>query len=633
MYRLAPLKIIMDGVWSLALVAIMACMISSATALAGLNSAYHKSARPVGTSPLFVVSDSALNATQTVTIETLAGGLARDTPQIYRVADQLNSTSDSYAVWLDIMRTNYSVAVNTTFLNSPLQLLQYFAPRMRGMVLYDPATNSTNAAITYCAGAYTDDSGRVVVAVGDVTTQTVLSAANVPVLQDLTATTVADVYNVFRANFSHQMASFQPASKSGNLAEYAVFSRAPTMEYLGDDGGETVALVAKDIHAKGPNGIAMGWGPENQYVSQLGKSAMYVHASDWSMDVPSLTNLNVHSSVKHKRTFKAPHSESFKVNTTVHNSTAKADKKHTVTFLMTDGDNVQWLLGPWAIAPDWFGSPLRGKVPIGWTVTPALVSVAPLILDYIYSQATENDSFVTGPSGVGYIYPDSFDPPNLDSFASMTSTYMEAADMRIVNIINNEVFSDSIKPLAQNNQTDAVFLYTYGDCYSGGKGAMYWSGSTPIITGRATMWGNGTSGECLGIEPLVSLLKSLPKDPTSPDGYSLIPVNAWSHNTSDIVKTVEMLEEAGGFSVVTPRDFVAQIKTNVKPDGTCPTPSGSYSASCNNCTIDKLTCLLSCTCDGPSGSDTSECNLRCCSNLSNNNGLLWCDNQQCPTSC
>ena len=54
------------------------------------------------------------------------------------------------------------------------------------------------------------------------------------------------------------------------------------------------------------------------------------------------------------------------------------------------------------------------QVPMGWTISPGLVSLAPAMLEYTYSIATANDSFVTGPSGLGYIYPSSF---RLDMFA------------------------------------------------------------------------------------------------------------------------------------------------------------------------------------------------------------------------
>lgn len=241
-----------------------------------------------------------------------------------------------------------------------------------------------------------------VVAASEPATIDLLRRLKVELVQDLTHAVVSEVYKQMRGNFLNRLVSFQPPSKSGNLAEYAVFGRMPTLEYVGDDGGPLAATVMADVEAAGPQGAAMGWGPEEQYVSKLSSHAIYVHASDWSKDVSSLTNIGVHSSVKLDR----PLAPRFRpVRGPPHDQAAAV---HTVTFLMTDGDNIQWLLGPWATDARWFGSPHRGSVPMGWTVSPALIDLAPVVLSHAYGQATPNDSFVSGPSGVGYIYPDKY---------------------------------------------------------------------------------------------------------------------------------------------------------------------------------------------------------------------------------
>jgi hypothetical protein len=70
---------------------------------------------------------------------------------------------------------------------------------------------------------------------------------------------------------------------------------------------------------------------------------------------------------------------------------------------MTDGDNVQWLLNDFA-APGgpWFGSPGRGSMPLGWTMSPAMGELAPSVLAALYRNATPGmDNFVAAPSGVG----------------------------------------------------------------------------------------------------------------------------------------------------------------------------------------------------------------------------------------
>ena len=41
---------------------------------------------------------------------------------------------------------------------------------------------------------------------------------------------------------------------------------------------------------------------------------------------------------------------------------------YTQLFVMTDGDNIQWLLNWFLTDERWFGSNNRGQVDIGWTI-------------------------------------------------------------------------------------------------------------------------------------------------------------------------------------------------------------------------------------------------------------------------
>ena len=47
-----------------------------------------------------------------------------------------------------------------------------------------------------------------------------------------------------------------------------------------------------------------------------------------------------------------------------------------------------------------------------------------------------------------------------------------------------------------------------------------------VVSGRYSLWGNGTSGPMLGVRPLIEALTAMPRDPTSADGYSIVPVHA-----------------------------------------------------------------------------------------------------------
>ena len=53
--------------------------------------------------------------------------------------------------------------------------------------------------------------------------------------------------------------------------------------------------------------------------------------------------------------------------------TENIDSVHTVCFLMSDGDNIQWLLNWFITDSRWFGNNNRGQIDIGWTISRKIV--------------------------------------------------------------------------------------------------------------------------------------------------------------------------------------------------------------------------------------------------------------------
>src|SRR4029079_13035488 len=78
-----------------------------------------------------------------------------------------------------------------------------------------------------------------------------------------------------------------------------------------------------------------------------------------------------------------------------------------------------------------------GQVPVGWTVNPGLVDVAPVILRYFQRTATENDVLVSGPSGLGYTYPAAWPSGAFASYTQATGRYMQAAGLNVITVWNN----------------------------------------------------------------------------------------------------------------------------------------------------------------------------------------------------
>ena len=89
---------------------------------------YPVSANPTGNAPLFVVSTRSLSVSDQVTLGTLAGVLARQTPSIYTVAKEPNATAaDAAAFWLArLLHTSPKLRIDTRYLDDLPGLLTHF---------------------------------------------------------------------------------------------------------------------------------------------------------------------------------------------------------------------------------------------------------------------------------------------------------------------------------------------------------------------------------------------------------------------------------------------------------------------------------------------------------------------------
>lgn len=227
--------------------------------------------------------------------------------------------------------------------------------------------------------------------------------------------------------------------------------------------------MASWLHGCGQRPVVLGWGPsEIGVVEALAARGIAIHASDWAVNLPSYASF--HAPVLQQR--RPPPAA---------NAAVSPQGKHTVTFLLSDGDNLQarasqlihvcdrsrffplqWLVGGNFASPlnDWWGSSSRGSVAIGWTMSPAMAEVAPSILQRFYAEATASDNFIAGPSGVAYTFPDAM--LNETSFAVWSLQYMQRSGLAIVNVIaSSDCDVECASPYVEAG-ADAVFLYTYG---------------------------------------------------------------------------------------------------------------------------------------------------------------------------
>ena len=209
----------------LACAAAAALLAAPARALAASAGPYPHSASPPTT--LRVYTGQGLAPGDEVTLETLGGGLARERPQLYRVAGAVNSTSDAYSLWLAELVAHFGVTADAQYLSSPPKLLAAFKSQITGYVKHSMSDGSVNAALTFIAG---QKASELLVAASTPAMLALLKSWSTPLVQDCTGMTELQAYKLRGAGaYDGKIISFQIASQFSNLAEYAVFARAPTI--------------------------------------------------------------------------------------------------------------------------------------------------------------------------------------------------------------------------------------------------------------------------------------------------------------------------------------------------------------------------------------------------------------------
>jgi hypothetical protein len=185
-----------------------------------------------------------------------------------------------------------------------------------------------------------------------------------------------------------------------------------------------------------------------------------------------------------------------------------------------------------------------------------------------------------------------------------------------------------------------LIYFTFGPARMGYAGlhgnVAYLDGypTTPVVGARLSLWGDDTSGDKVGVAGLVRELKSLPKDPTDPNGYSVV-VSELGNNYTEILRAARLLEADGGFEVVLPEELVRRLVSKDYAAGKqqCPMPTGPWGGQVGD--LPKCgfagngSCVMSCEGVGllPQKCDLSKCSK----GLSFEKRRFVCsDGKECP---
>jgi GxGYxYP putative glycoside hydrolase C-terminal domain/GxGYxY sequence motif in domain of unknown function N-terminal/Divergent InlB B-repeat domain len=296
-------------------------------------------------------------------------------------------------------------------------LIGKYRNELAGIIVYDNAQPDTVNLATTLAGRK-----KALVVAPSLVGRLTGAPYNLPILLDLRGqfanklAVYQALYDTYWPTLDHRVAIGLNPSVRASVREYATALGAAAL-WLDPNSPSEGPLLNKFLSSMGAGARWMGWWPEEgSGVTAASKYGVATIASDFA------TNLTVHGGMPR----------------TIHVKPIppKPPLQHKlyVAFILSDGDNLQYVEH---LLRKLWNDGGRGMVPMGWTMSPAMVDAMPGALDYYWTSATPNDCLLSGPSGYGYTYPNIWtNAAQLDQFVAKTDEYMRRAGFRIITVWN-----------------------------------------------------------------------------------------------------------------------------------------------------------------------------------------------------
>lgn len=489
---------------------------------------------------LYVISENDMTKAEQTMITTLQGIVSsKSNEQIYILSD----SEPDYKLWLEDLKKNYNVKYK--LIKDPWKLLKIFKSYVDGYILY--TTFNPPSINNACSLASLKNS----LAIDEAIEEKVKEQGLTKLVKDCRDTDKYWAFNtLWNSGLNHSTVIEISPDKPLALRDYAITSKSLVFY---EDNVNDFSFRDSIFKSMDDNGHCLGWGPdEHTNVTIASKHGIDVTAADWSYN---LSVLSSYTSIPRKQ----KQESNFKGE----------DGVHYVTFIMSDGDNQQWMLGSNYSSKNWFGSPYRGDFNLGWSINKSLYYLAPTVFHKYYESAGSSkyfDNFVTSPSGNGYMYPSKFPINKLDSYTNTLSEYMKKVDQNYVLILDDEaLYKTNIwdKYTCHDNIHGLLYLNYYKN--NSYEGKIVWSNNKPIVSCRDLLW--------WGLESETNIVDNINKrinlgyiDIKNPNSYSFVYVHVWSNTMDNVNNVITKLNQNPKVRIVTPNTFMKLINENVKPN-------------------------------------------------------------------
>jgi GxGYxYP putative glycoside hydrolase C-terminal domain/GxGYxY sequence motif in domain of unknown function N-terminal len=436
------------------------------------------------------------NSSQNVMMASLAGIVNRNTDGELLLSPN-NSSLPNPLFWLNQLKAAYP-QVQSQFQSNPTFFINRYRSLLSGYVLYDRSVNADSVNFA------TSIAGVTNALVVDPSTVSYAAAAGLPLIADARNMTYSQVYAQYGSQFNKDMLFHQDTTKNEQLRDYSIMNHG-FMFYT--DPTALNPYAANQNH----QGRIYGFGPsEFDLFDQASQNNQQVVASDWSWSSSTTSKWKVPLATQ---PYHAPA------------NVATQTGKHYVAFVMSDGDNCQWLTGSFPTDAKWFGSPYRGNFNMTWDLTSTLSEMAPVAFNYLYQHASNGayeDSFVSS-GGAGLVFPSQY-PDNAGLVASIAQS-MKSADQKVVSILDPTYDTNTLYSILNDPQVMGMMFKTYDNYYEGRNGALEFHYGKPILSVKYSLWDGADTAQSIADALNASIHLDAVNDPAS---YSIVNVNPWS---------------------------------------------------------------------------------------------------------
>lgn len=272
--------------------------------------------------------------------------------------------------------------------------------------------------------------------------------------------------------------------KAPNNRDYAIAHKA--MVYYGVD-----SLLNTILSWMKPLSPIIGWneGPEFNHIAPCSYWGMINTASDWCYNLP-LISCDSNDIIKQAMSIDVS-----KINW--------SEKKNYHSYVMSDGDNMQWAFSNFIYGPDYWSNRYNSELAMSFTTCAVNLSMAaPDVWSTIVSKQARNTGIIE--YGGGYYYPDLFGKKAnsgelLRELAKTINQHMIETGVKVFGFICKDLHSESAQRAFQifAEEIDplvGMVAVQYAP-YNGGHGEVIWvknkrGEAIPVLTSKYQVWAN-----------------------------------------------------------------------------------------------------------------------------------------------